>query len=491
MFAALVIISTVSLLMMAAFFIIYKKQVGALRQQNQMLTATIFQLEEQQKRALSETHQLQSQLQSSQQDVVSGLPAWHVFEDRLHQAIKESERYDLTVGVMMVDLDHFKTLNDALGHVVGDAVLKETAQRLLSCIRQVDSIARQSKDRFVVLLAQLSKAERAAIVAARMLEAVSQPFIMGDHEFYLTACIGIAFYPADGKEADTLLHHADNALSLAKQKGKHLYQFHQPDVHLQSQRDLALVTQLRKEAIFDELQLYYQPIVDVNTNKTVCMEALLYWQHRDYGLITPQEFFQYAESQRQSTVFCEWLMRKAFQQYLAWQARGMKNVLLAIPVFMHQLGNSQFVYQITQLFQEYHIAPQQVLIEIKEQSTQVAYEKIADAIARFKYIGAQVALNDFGIGQMPLAELKQLQFDYLKLDARCINDVTDHFRTRQFIKSLSSFAEANNMKLIVQGVHTATEMELLQTLGIYQQQGNILGSPLSAREVEERLLATP
>jgi diguanylate cyclase (GGDEF)-like protein len=487
--AVLIVTLIISLFAAITFFIYFKKQLCALRQENKTLSHTISQLEEHQKTAQSEKHLLESQLQSSQRDVITGLPTWSVFEDRLHQAIKESERYQLTVGVMMVDLDHFKTLNDALGHVVGDAVLKETAKRLSTCIRQVDSIARQTKDRFVVLLAQLSKAERAAIVAARMLEAVSEPFQMGEHEFYLTACIGIAFYPVDGKEADTLLHHADNALSLAKQKGKHLYQFHQQDVHLQSQRDLALATHLRKETIFDELQLYYQPIVDVHSNKIMCMEALLYWRHPDYGLIAPSEFFQYAENQRQSTVFCEWLIRKAFQQYLTWQAQGMGSSLLAIPVFMHQLENSQFVYQITQLFQEYKLDPQHVLIEMKEESTQVAYDKVANAIARFKYIGTQVALCNFGVGQMPLAELKQMRFDYLKLDARCISDMADHFKTRQFIKSLLLFAEANDMKLIIQGVHSTVEVDLLKEMGAHLQQGDVLWSPLSVREVEERVLA--
>ena len=439
-------------------------------------------------RVQSRQTQLKTQLEKTQKDPLTGLNTWPVFEEHLQHAANQSLRYDFTLGVMYVDLDGFKVLNNALGNHVGDALLQETARRLKTCIRQADSMTRLVKDRFVVLLSQLKKAETAAIVAARMLEAVSEPFYVGQHELYLTACIGIALLPTDTKEPEMVLRYAENALYVAKQRGKHLYQFYQQALHLKSQRELLLATQLKKEIFLNELQMCYQPVVDIKTENVLCMDALLYWQHQDYGLISSRELLAFAETQRKSSMLSEWMLTKACQAFFHWQKMGIQFELLGLPLSFSQIENTQFVYDLTQLLKKLNFEPKHLLIEIKENLATVPSEKFEKAIAMLKYTGVKIAMTDFGSGFLPLSEFKNLNIDYLKLDPVFVSDLEEQPKARLLIQSMLAFAETLGIKMIVQGVESAQQVNILREMGCTLLQGQKLGAPLLEHEIEKMTL---
>jgi len=458
---------------------------GYFRQRKNRLLNKMKQLELNQQHAEVEIQQLQTQLENTQKDSLTGLETWTFFESHLQQAIKQSVRYQLTLGMMVVDLDGFKVLNNALGNEVGDALLQETAQRLKGCIRQVDHLTRQIKDRFVILLPQLSKAETAAIVATRMLEAISQPFYINERELYLTAGIGISLFPTDAKEPEELLQYAEQALDLAKKKGKHLYQFYHQELHLKSQRELLLATQLNKETFLNELQLCYQPIMDIQTNKVLCLDIMLYWQHRDYGLIEPRELLIYAESQHKLAMLSDWMLKKACQNLLNWQKAGLPFSLLGLPLSLNQVENTHFIYELTQLLKALKFEPQHLLLEIKENVTVANIEKFEKAMGMLKYVGVKLALVDFDSGSLPLSEFKNLNIDYVKLDMAFVKDIVENPKARLVIKSMLAFTQTLGIKMIVQGVESPQQVAILKELGCRLCQGSLLGASLSEHEVSE------
>jgi diguanylate cyclase (GGDEF)-like protein len=221
-------------------------------------------------------------------DTVTGLPGRHVFEDRLQQTINESKRYGFMFALLFLDIDEFKIINDVLGHEVGDVLLKEVGARLKVCIRQVDTICRYAGDEFVFILPQLAKGEAAAYVAQRLLDVISQPFIIEGNELFITSCIGICIYPADGDNAKTLVKKADATLHQAKTHGQNTYEFYHQEMQTLGRRELMLNSHLRNERVYQELAIYYQPILNIKTKTIIAMEALLRWQHGELGLITPK-----------------------------------------------------------------------------------------------------------------------------------------------------------------------------------------------------------
>lgn len=435
---------------------------------------------------------MQNQIRQSSEDPITHLLGWQLFEDRLTQSIKESQRYQLSMGILFVDIDDFKVINDALSYEVGDALLFEVAQRLKTCIRQVDSISRFTKDTFVVLLTQLSKPEAAAVVAQRMLQILAQPFLIQEHELYITACVGIATYPADGQNTQTLLRSGDHALHLAKEKGTHLYQFYQERMHVRSQRELALYTSLSRESILTELVLYYQPVMNVEEETIFCMDALLHWQHSEFGLIKPQELFSLMEKQRKTNVIFEWLLRSACTQFLKWRSSGLNTALLGIPISVRELENSHFVYRLQQILQELQYKPEWILLEVREGQEASSFETMEKAFNMLKYLGVKIAIDHFGLGHFSLSHLKNFAIHYLKLDSSLIENIypDGSQQTLALIKGLVFLAHSMSMRVIIQGVESEQQMTILKGLGCSLMQGQFLGGPLSEREVTSKITVT-
>lgn len=466
---------------------INKKQ---LKQQQTLLAANEFELKrsrENERKLREEISTLQVNVRQSFEDPVTGLPGWKLFEDRLIQNIKESERYQFTLGLLFIDIDNFKVINDSLSYKVGDILLKEVAARLETCIRKVDSITRFSKDTFVVLLAQMGKPEMAAIIAQRMLKALSQPFQIAGSELYITACIGIAIYPTDGQDAAGLLRSVDYALHLAKAKGKGVYQFYQEKMHSKSQRELALHMSFNRDSIFQEFQLYYQPIIKVEDESIFCMDALLHWRHPYLGMISPAVLFDLAEKQRKLNVVSEWLLKSACKQFLHWRSLGFSPDYLGIPLSIKQLDSSHFIYRISQILQELNFSPEWLLLEIKETSMPLPFDTLEKAFNMLKYLGIKIAIDDFGADSFALAYLKNIRIDYIKLNQAIIEDISQNPQTVALIKSIIYLAKSLSIQVIIQGIEKDQQVALLQDLGCSLMQGRLLGVPLTEREVADKM----
>lgn len=436
-----------------------------------------------------ELSMVQQKLQSSFEDSVTHLLGWHVFEDRVSHAIKESERYQLTMGVLFVDIDDFKVINEALSHEVGDLLLAEAAKRLETCIRQVDSLTRFTKDTFVILLSQLVKPETAVVVAQRILQAFQEIFIINHHELLITVSIGIAIYPNDGQTTATLLRSADHALHLAKTSGKHTYKFYQERLHIKSVRELAIYTSLSRENVFSEFTIYYQPIRDVLHECIYGMEALLHWQHDNLGLIPPEEIFTYAEKQRRLNAITEWLIETACKQFLKWRALGFSPPHVVVSINIKQLENSQFVYRISHILQEISFNPNGLILEIKRTGATFSKEASEKALNMLKYLGVRIAIANFASDEsLDLLSLKSFSIDYLKLDPGLIQDINDE-KTLVLIQSLIYLAKKLNLELIVQGVETEEQIQVLKNLKLTLMEGAFLGLPLSEREVTLKMVS--
>jgi diguanylate cyclase len=438
-------------------------------------------------RVRDEINILQNKLRHTLQDPITNLLGWQLFEDRLNQNIKESQRYQLTLGIMYVDIDDFKMINDALSYETGNGLLKEVAERLQSCVRKVDSVSRFAKDTFVILLTQLAKPETAAMVAQRILQSLAQPFQINGNELFITAGIGISIYPTDGPDAATLLRNADHALHLAKEKGKHGYQFSQEKMHIKSQRELAITVSLNRGSFFQEFVLYYNPIVNVKDETIFCMDALLHWQHPDLGLIGPQELLNFAEKQRNLNSISEWLLKNACKQFLHWRSLGFNPQYLGIPLSLKQLENSHFIYRISQLLQDLEFKPEWMLFEIKETFAQLSFEVLEKAFNMLTYLGVNIAIDDFGSGPFSLYQLKNFAVNYLKLDASFVKDITTDPQTVALVKSVIFLSKKLSMQLIIQGIETEEQKTILKELDCILMQGKLLGEPLSEREVTSKM----
>lgn len=431
---------------------------------------------------------LQAKLNRNLEDPVTKLSSWQLFEDRLNQNIKESARFQLTMGVLLVDIDNFKAINDGLSYEVGDAVLQEVGKRLQTCIRQVDSLSRFTKDTFGVVLTQLSKPETAVVVAQRMLQAIAQPFHINGVELYITISIGIAIYPSDGENSSTLLRSADQALHLAKEKGKNSYQFYQERMHAKSQRELALHARLGSESIFQEFNIFYQPIMNVLNDSIVCMQTLLYWELPGFGVITPQELFSFAEKQRKQNNITEWLLKHSCKEFLAWRQHGFYPEMLSIPISLKQLENSHFIYRISQILQELQFNPECLLLEIKDTSVQPSFDVLEKAFNMLNYLKVKIAIDNFGAGSFSLLYLKNLHANFLKLDRALIDDVTTNAQTEAMLKPILLLAKNLNMQIFIQGVTTKEQVTKLKELGCIFMEGSFLNTAIAEQEVIEKLV---
>ncbi len=421
------------------------------------------------------------------QDTVTNLVSWSLFQDRLNINLKLAERHQLLLAIMYIDLDHFKVINDALSHQVGDELLKEVADRLQTCIRQVDSIARPNKDVFVVQLTRLTKPETAAIVAQRMLHALAKPYVFGEQALNVSASIGIALYPQDGTDVISLLKAAEQALKVAKSKGRQLYQFYQAEMHAESVRELMIYNVIASDEVFQALSLFYQPIMKMRDNSLEVMEVLCQLNHPKLGLISEQDTLKFAERQHRLNAMSEWVLEKACRQYLNWNALGFSPRLLAMPVLMKQFENSQFVYRISQRIQQLHFNPSDLLLLVQDIGEPVALNALEKSFNMLSYLGVKVALDQHETSRLPFFYLKHFGFHYIRVEKTLAADVLTNAQTRALLASMVSMARNLSMQLIVPGVETDEQKALLMEMGVELMEGTALGAPESERAIADRL----
>lgn len=483
-----IIITSLSLLSLLLIFGLFysRQQLYTIKKKLQAESEKLKQSREVETKLHQELSGLQNKFQMATDDNITNLLVWPLFEDRLNQAIKESTRYQFTLGLLFIDVDDFKMINDALSAEIGNVFLREVAKRLEPCIRQVDSATRFGKETFVILLTQLSKPETAAIVAQRILQALAQPMQVKNHEFFITAAIGIAIFPADGTDAAALIRNADAALQVAKQKGKHLYHFYQEKINLDSQRELMISTSMRRDSLYSELSLYFQPVMNVKTKSLFAIETLLHWQHPELGRIHARDLFTYAEKQHKLNAISEWLIKKTCRQFIQWREQGLELNHLAFSMHVKQLENSQFIYQFSQILQEQKFNPEWLLIVIKDvNKTVISYDVIDKALNMLRYLKIKFVLDN--MDGTSLSQIKYFSPHYLRVDTSLIDEIEAKPQATAILKSMIYLSEQLNIKVIAHGVETLQQMSALQNMGYEFMQGDYLAPELTALEVPEKL----
>ncbi|HNK05743.1 MAG TPA: EAL domain-containing protein [Giesbergeria sp.] len=428
-------------------------------------------------------------LQLAHFDALTGLPNRSLLADRCQQALGAAQRHGQCVALLFLDLDHFKNINDALGHRVGDALLCAVAQRLSGLLREQDTIARLGGDEFILVLPD-TDAVGAAHVAEKLLRAADQPFDIDAHELVITPSMGIAMYPQDGKDFDTLSRCADAAMYIAKQGGRNHYRFFTAEMQADSDRSLLLENALRRALERNQLYLHYQPQVCVASGTIVGAEALLRWEHPELGRVSPAEFIPVAESSGMILPMGDWVLQTATRQLREWMDQGYA-LTMAVNVSLVQFRQADFPQRIGQILQDAGLPPHCLELELTEGVAMTDPALAIDTMDRLHQQGVLLSIDDFGTGYSSLNHLKKFKVYKLKIDQSFVRDIADDPDDRGIVSAIISMAQGMDMRTIAEGVETAEQLAFLQDHGCMEVQGYLFGRPMAARDFGALLQAGP
>jgi diguanylate cyclase (GGDEF)-like protein/PAS domain S-box-containing protein len=432
-------------------------------------------------RDVTERHAAEEQIRhQAHHDALTGLPNRVLFEDRLVLALSQAHRAGRGLAVLFVDLDHLKRVNDARGHAVGDAILQAVALRLRSVVRETDTVARRGGDEFVVVLPNVVRGEDAARMAHKILLAVGRPFEVGAHRIHLTASIGIALYPMDGVEPETLLKNADNALYLAKDRGRNRYQLCTPEMNALAGERLRLEQGLRGALEREELRLYYQPEVDVATGQTLRAEALLRWEHPELGLLSAGAFVPLAESSGLISAIGEWALRELCSQVRSWQETRTGPPRVAMNVSGVQFQPHHLARLVDRVLREVGPDPRAVELEVAETVAMRDVDATRTLMHELSALGVGIAIDAFGTGYSSLAALKRFPIQTLKIDRSFVTDVATSTDDAVVVRAIITMAHALRLKVVAEGVETAHQLAFLRREACDVVQGYYLGYPVPA-----------
>jgi len=419
-------------------------------------------------------------------DALTGLPNRRLLEDRLKQALALSYRNRKQTAVMFVDLDRFKTINDSLGHAVGDVLLKEVAVRLVKQLRVGDTICRIGGDEFMVVLPEVKRSSHVAQVAQKIIEQLSQPITLEERELTVTPSIGIAVFPDDGRDAETLIRNADAAMYHAKEMGRANYQFFTEQMNLLAARRLALEGDLRRSLGRDEMRLHYQPIVDTVSGAVVAHEALLRWQHPERGLLAPDEFIQAAEETGLILKIGEWVLREAcmWATFIGTERKLLMNVNLSA----RQFNDPKLPQLVSAALRESGLPSELLELEITESTAMQQTDLTLSTLKKLKDLGVSIAIDDFGTGYSSLAYLKRFPVDKLKIDRSFVADVAKMKEQRAIVEAIVALAHALDLKVIAEGVENDAQRKFLRSVGCEYIQGFAAGRPADADSAAEKYI---
>lgn len=421
-------------------------------------------------------------------DLLTGLPNRRMFQDRLKQEIKKSRRSGLPVALMFIDLDHFKEVNDTLGHDVGDLLLKEAASRLSSCARETDTVARMGGDEFTIILAELDDPDSVERVAETILHKLAEPFQLGDEMVYVSASIGITFYPMDSSEVDELLKNADQAMYAAKQQGRNCYRYFTPSMQEAAQNRMRLANDMRGALEAKEFRVFYQPIVELATGDISKAEALIRWQHPQRGRISPAEFIPVAEDTGLIIDIGNWVFREVANQVMHWRRDHNPSFQVSVNKSPAQFHDEHHDYAAwPEYLKELGIPGQSIVIEITEGLLLNVSNGITNQLLGFRDAGIEVSLDDFGVGYSSLSYLKKFDIDNLKIDKAFVRNLTPESDDMALCKAIIVMAHALGMKVIAEGVETQQQRDLLTEAECDYGQGYLFSRPVPAKEFERLL----
>jgi diguanylate cyclase (GGDEF)-like protein len=414
-------------------------------------------------------------------DILTGLPNRILFNERIFLALANAHRRGEMLAVVFIDLDRFKTINDTLGHAIGDQLLQNAASRLRDCLRKGDTLARWGSDEFTLLLPEISCAEDATKFAQRILDVFSAPFCFDEQELHITASIGIALAPYDGEDAETLLKNADTAMYYAKQQGKNNYQLYAaPTMKTKALEQLVLENNLYKALERQEFLLHYQPQVDLKTGQLVGMEVLTRWQHPDLGLVPPNQFIPLAEEIGLIVPIGEWVLRTACTQNRIWQLAGLPPLRIAVNLSARQFQQQNLVKTIAQILKETELEPQYLELEITESVVVQNIDFTVSVLQELQSMGIHISMDDFGTGYSSLSSLMCFPLQILKIDQSFIRELTTNPSKAAIITSIISLGHGLNLKVIAEGVETAEQLEFLRSAKCDVVQGYLLSRPLTS-----------
>ena len=420
-------------------------------------------------------------------DALTGLANRNLLKDRLQQALALAYRYERPFSLAFIDLDNFKLINDSLGHDIGDRLLKIAGARLAACVRQGDTVARLGGDEFVLLVTEQERDDRIYRSVQRVMAAISQPFVIDEREFKVTCSIGIASFPRDGEDADTLLRNADTAMYRAKALGRNTFQLYSSEMNANFGERLTLETDLWRALERDELVLHYQPKVHLKTGRIIGMEALLRWQHPTNGMIPPGKFIPVAEESSLIVQIGKWVIGEACAQNKAWQNDGLRSVPVAVNVSARQLHDNHLVETVRATLESTRLPAEFLEIELTESAVMLNADETINTMALLRGMDVRISLDDFGTGYSSLSYLKRFPVTGLKIDQSFVRDLAYDPDDAAIVRAIIAVAQALTLEVTAEGVETAEQADFLKAHGCGEAQGFYFADPVPASEMRALL----
>ncbi len=411
-------------------------------------------------------------------DELTGLANRSMFNQRLSHALVQARRNGRPLAILFIDLDRFKNINDTLGHEAGDRVLKEVAQRLQACLRGGDTVGRLGGDEFVVLIEELPQPIHVAAVAQKILAAVVKPYIAGEHEFHLTASIGISTYPHDSEDMPGLLKNADIAMYRAKEQGRNNYQFYSAPMNIHTLERLALESDLRRALARDEFVLHYQPKVDIGSGRITGMEALVRWQRPGRGLVAPAQFIPLAEDTGLIVPIGAWVLKTACTWNQTLRKLGLPPLRVAVNLSARQFTHERLLQDVARVLADTGLDPAALELEITESMVMHDPERAARLLGELKDMGIHISIDDFGTGYSSLAYLKRFALDSLKIDRSFIRDMPRDADDAAITRAIIAMAHSLRLRVVAEGVEADEQLSFLRDLGCDEMQGYHFSEPL-------------
>jgi diguanylate cyclase (GGDEF)-like protein/PAS domain S-box-containing protein len=424
-------------------------------------------------------------------DKVTGLPNRHMFHDRLEQEIKKAHRASLQMGLLFIDLDRFKEVNDTLGHDMGDILLMETSRRISSCIRESDTVARLGGDEFTVILSEVEDTKNVERVAQSILKILTEPFQLGDEVVYISASIGITLYPNDAKNVEDLLKNADQAMYVAKNQGRNQSSYFTAALQEAAQQRRRLTHDLRGALAANQFVLHFQPIMDLATGRIHKAEALIRWQHPERGLVEPMEFIPLAEETGMVNEIGDWVFKESARWAKRWCDQLAHDFQVSVNVSPVQFLSAEHSCEAwSGYLQGIELAGQNIVIEITEGLLLKAATGVTDKLLNFRDAGIQVAIDDFGTGYSSLSYLKKFDIDYLKIDKSFVDHLETDINDMILSEAIIVMAHKLGLKVIAEGVETEAQRKLLSDAGCDYAQGYLFSRAVPPEAFEALLLKT-
>jgi len=463
---------------------------ASLENQIRLRTAELNSSNQKLKRVIQERLLAENRLQrQANYDELTGLPNRSLAKDRLEQTIAKAKRQNLHPCVAFLDLDNFKFVNDTLGHVAGDDLLREAARRLSACARKSDTVARLGGDEFLLIL-EAGDNESAQpceigvqLVGERVIASFSKPFLLDGNEVNVTPSIGFAIYPKDGEDGNQLMRHADTAMYRSKHDGKNTYCFYSPEMTAKAKMRMHVESQLRYALERDEFSLHYQPIVDAHSGEIIKAEALLRWHNSELGMITPDYFIPVAEDTGLIVSIGEWVIQAVCKQVSVWRKSGMKNICVTVNVSARQFGSdSELINVVEDALKANRLPADALQLELTEGVLMDESPYTVKTMEELEKMGIKLLIDDFGTGYASLSYLQRYHFDCVKIDRSYINNILMNEKDAQLVKAIVAMANSLGMSVVSEGVETGGQLDFLLDAHCQYAQGYYFSKPVPAKE---------